>query len=53
MQRSVDLYLRPPIDRYGTLDFEKMEELVDIGYRYTLEAAAAFKPAQSREASAS
>jgi NTE family protein/lysophospholipid hydrolase len=43
VRRSVDLYLRPPIDTFGMLEFERMEELVECGYRYTLEAAAAWK----------
>ncbi|XP_051748594.1 patatin-like phospholipase domain-containing protein 7 [Ctenopharyngodon idella] len=25
-------YLRPPIDRYGTLDFGKFDEIADVGY---------------------
>jgi NTE family protein/lysophospholipid hydrolase len=43
VQRSVDLYLRPPIDAFGMLDFERMEELVETGYRYTMEAASRWK----------
>ncbi|CAM4543410.1 unnamed protein product [Leuciscus chuanchicus] len=27
-------YLRPPIDRYGTLDFGKFDEIADVGYRH-------------------
>ena len=41
--RSVDLYLQPPIDSYGMLEFEKMEELIECGYTYTMEAAAGWK----------
>lgn len=44
VKRSVDLYLRPPIDGFGMLDFEKMAEIVDVGYRYTLTAAAGWTP---------
>lgn len=47
VKRSVDLYLRPPIDSFGMLDFEKLPEFVDIGYRYTIEAAANWKPPES------
>eukprot|EP00392_Amoebophrya_sp_AT5.2_P013678 g13807.t1 len=32
----VDLSLRPPIDPYGLLDFDKFEELYDVGYQYAL-----------------
>ena len=28
------LYLRPPIDAYGTLDFGKFEEIYEVGYKY-------------------
>ena len=46
VRRSVDLYLQPPIDGYGMLEFDKLEEFVDVGYRYTLEAAAHWKPGE-------
>jgi len=48
VKRSVDLYLRPPIDNFGMLDFEKMSEIVEVGYRYTLEAAAGWTPPENR-----
>ncbi|KAI9836080.1 MAG: phosphatidylcholine and lysophosphatidylcholine phospholipase [Sarea resinae] len=28
------LYMRPPIDPYGTLDFGKFEEISEVGYQY-------------------
>ena len=28
------LYMRPPIDPYGTLDFGKFEEIYGVGYKY-------------------
>lgn len=31
------LYMRPPIDAYGTLAFDKFDEIYDIGYRYAKE----------------
>ena len=31
------LYMRPPIDPYGTLDFGKFEEIYQVGYRYGME----------------
>jgi len=34
---GVDLALRPPVERYGVLDFTAAGELIDVGYRYTLE----------------
>ena len=41
--RSVELYLHPSIDSYGMSEFEKMEELVECGYAYTMQAAAGWK----------
>ena len=31
------LYMRPPIDPYGTLDFAKFDEIYQVGYRYGME----------------
>ena len=28
------MYMRPPIDAYGTLDFGKFEEIYQVGYEY-------------------
>ncbi|XP_044722065.1 cyclic nucleotide-binding domain-containing protein [Hirsutella rhossiliensis] len=28
------IYMRPPVDEYGTLDFYKFDELYQMGYRY-------------------
>ncbi|RDW64213.1 lysophospholipase NTE1 [Coleophoma crateriformis] len=28
------LYMRPPIDEYGTLDFGKFDEIYQVGYKY-------------------
>ncbi|MCP4543252.1 MAG: cyclic nucleotide-binding domain-containing protein [Chloroflexi bacterium] len=33
----VDLYLYPPADEYGTLEFEPLEAIVEVGYRYARE----------------
>ncbi|KAJ0400875.1 hypothetical protein ATCC90586_002577 [Pythium insidiosum] len=32
----IDLYLRPPVNDYGTLEFDKMEEIIQVGYDYAL-----------------
>lgn len=32
----IDLYLRPPVNDYGTLQFDKMEEIINVGYKYAL-----------------
>jgi len=28
------LYMRPPIDAYGTLAFDKFDEICEVGYKY-------------------
>lgn len=38
--READLMLSPPVDRFGMLAFDQLDELVEVGYRYALEAAA-------------
>ena len=35
VKKSADLCLRPPIDRYGVLEFERLDEIAEVGYRYT------------------
>ncbi|RLN73089.1 hypothetical protein BBJ28_00003790 [Nothophytophthora sp. Chile5] len=35
-EECVDLYLRPPVNDYGTLQFDKMEEIINVGYKYAL-----------------
>nr|CCA15027.1 Patatin like protein putative [Albugo laibachii Nc14]CCA23168.1 Patatin like protein putative [Albugo laibachii Nc14] len=32
----INLYLRPPVQDYGTLQFDKMEEIIRLGYEYAL-----------------
>lgn len=34
VERTADFYLRPPIDQFRLDDFSRIEEIVDIGYRY-------------------
>ena len=34
VKRDADLCLRPPIDEYGVLQFESIDEIVEVGYRY-------------------
>ncbi|OWZ24627.1 LOW QUALITY PROTEIN: Patatin like protein [Phytophthora megakarya] len=35
-EECIDLYLRPPVKDYGTLEFNKMEEIIDVGYNYAM-----------------
>lgn len=37
------LYMRPPIDAYGTLDFAKFDEIYEVGYAYAKEFLARLK----------
>jgi NTE family protein/lysophospholipid hydrolase len=43
VKKSADLCLRPPIDRYGVLEFESLDEIVDVGYRYGIETLEALR----------
>lgn len=35
-EECVDLYLRPPVKDYGTLEFNKKDEIIQVGYKYAL-----------------
>lgn len=35
--RDADVYLSPPIDDFGMLQFERLEEIVEVGYRHAIE----------------
>lgn len=37
------LYMRPPIDAYGTLDFAKFDEIYEVGFAYAKEFIAKLK----------
>ena len=37
VKKDADLCLRPPIDAYGVLEFEAIDRIVDVGYRYAKE----------------
>ena len=34
-RNQADLYLHPALDQYGILDFEHVDEIVELGYRHT------------------
>jgi NTE family protein/lysophospholipid hydrolase len=40
--QEADLCLRPPVEAFGLLDFERLDDLVAIGYDYAREALAAW-----------
>ena len=37
VEREADYYLAPPIDGFGMLEFERIDELVEVGYRHAME----------------
>jgi NTE family protein len=37
VKRDADLCLRPPIDEFGVLEFESIDQIVEAGYRYARE----------------
>jgi predicted acylesterase/phospholipase RssA len=37
VKRDADLCLRPPIDEFGVLEFESIDRIVEVGYRYAVE----------------
>jgi len=37
VKKSADLCLRPPIERYGVLQFELLDEIAEVGYRYAVQ----------------
>lgn len=37
VEREADYYLAPPIDGFGMLEFERIDEIVEVGYRHALE----------------
>ncbi|MSQ58234.1 MAG: cyclic nucleotide-binding domain-containing protein [Betaproteobacteria bacterium] len=43
VKRDADVCLRPPIDKFGILDFESIDQIVDTGYRYTMERLESMK----------
>ncbi|GFH50912.1 patatin-domain-containing protein [Chaetoceros tenuissimus] len=42
IMNSVDLFLTPPVGEYGTLEYDKFDEIVNIGYKYALSKIDAF-----------
>eukprot|EP01006_Ploeotia_vitrea_P047981 TRINITY_DN67184_c15_g12_i1.p1 TRINITY_DN67184_c15_g12~~TRINITY_DN67184_c15_g12_i1.p1 ORF type:complete len:1393 (+),score=677.77 TRINITY_DN67184_c15_g12_i1:35-4213(+) len=40
---DVDLYIRPPVDKYALMDYPKINELVSIGYRHAQATIRAWK----------
>ena len=47
VKRDADLCLRPPIDKYGVLEFESIDQIVEAGYRYAQTKLEEMKISQS------
>ena len=43
-QGLADLYLRPPVDQFGLLDFKEIDRIVDVGHRFAREQIASWTP---------
>lgn len=43
VERAADFYLRPPIDRFRLTDYSKVEEIAEVGYRYTVREVARWR----------
>jgi NTE family protein/lysophospholipid hydrolase len=43
VKQDADLCLRPPIDDYGVLEFELLDEIAEVGYRYAKDRLAAIR----------
>ncbi len=37
VEREADYYLAPPIDGFGMLEFDRIDELVEVGYRHAMQ----------------
>lgn len=42
--QEADLYLEPPVDKFGILEFEAIDEMVQLGYDYAKEKIKAWNP---------
>jgi predicted acylesterase/phospholipase RssA len=47
-RRDADLWLRPPINQFGMLEFESIDKIVEAGYRYTLQKLEELKSSEER-----
>ncbi len=49
VKADADLYLRPPVDRFGLLEISALEELVEVGYQYAKKEIEKWKNQESRK----
>lgn len=43
VQRDADLYLAPPVNEFGMLEFTAFEQIMEAGYRYSVDTLKYFK----------
>ena len=46
---SVDLYLNPPVDKFGLLEFSALQDIADIGYQYAREEIRSWRKTQQHK----
>jgi len=46
VKTNIDLYLDPPIDKFGLLEFTALQEIADIGYEYAKKEVREWKNSQ-------
>lgn len=44
VKKDADLYLQVPTERFRMLEFERMEEILEVGYRHAVEAIGDWRP---------
>jgi predicted acylesterase/phospholipase RssA/CRP-like cAMP-binding protein len=52
MRRDVDLYLQPPVQRFGMFEWKSIDEIVDIGFNFASEEIAKWKRSLGRSENA-
>lgn len=50
VKKNADISLRPPIDPYGVLEFELLDEIAEVGYRYAVEKLEELRGERAAEA---
>ena len=49
VKASVDLYLNPPVDKFGLLEFSALQDIADIGYQYAKEEVRSWRKTQQHK----
>ena len=50
VEREADFYLRPPIDRFRLDNFDRIEEIAEVGYRYAIDEIRKWKESNRLDA---